>query len=567
MPDDNKFTLPEVLPTDAAELEALEVAATAAFEARYAEGVATEEDLAEVKAIAEDVRTVRAAIQASQAEPDPEPEPEPETGEEDGDGGEAPEVADAPEAASPGRAVLDALLLAPQPAVAEAPAPAPVAEAPAAPAPAPAPAPVAVAASAGHAPEDFQLPIAQPNPVVLIASADLPGIPSSSKLDGLDGLVAAMGAKARSISDTPGSSYPVASLQKPLSSDRNLDGLSEADARSMMEDLASPSLLASGGWCAPSEIIYDFACEVEAPPEMLTLPTYSTTRGGVRYPVSPTFRDFYALENNGLFTWTEQDDIDAGIESPPGPTKPCFHIPCVDFAEARLELEGLCVTAGNLTDRAYPELIRRYMSLVLNGHLHRMNARKIGKAVALADDSVTFAASFGAATALLDAIELTAADLRDQFSMSENAMVEIAMPRWTRGLVRVDVARREGVGIDNVSNADIRRYLMDGGAAVQFVSDWQLLGDPDAPALSWPDTIQMLVWLPGGLRELTGPSLDIAVARDSTLNRTNDFTVAFTEESYQVYKPGCGVRLVTVPVCPSGASGAAVQFTCDGESI
>jgi hypothetical protein len=424
-------------------------------------------------------------------------------------------------------------------------------------------------AAAPEPPPDHELPVHRDQPITIVASADIPGIPAASRIDGMNGLVAAIGAKARSVPNQPGSRWPVASIQKPLHDDRTLDGLSERDAMERMGDLSSVDyLVASGGWCAPSELIYDFACEVEAPPEAVVLPTGSTSRGGVKFPVSPTFRDFYALANNGLFTWTEQDDIDAlsNTGDPETDTvKPCFHIPCVTFDEARLELEGLCVTAGNLTDRAYPELIRRYMSLVLTAHLHRMNARKITKMLAFVDDTVVLPATFAAASALFAGLELQVQDLRDQFSMSENAVIEGMLPRWVRGLMRVDVARREQTDLDTVSNADVRRYLEDAGMRIQFVSDWQLLGDPLNPATQWPTTVQGLLWLPGALRELTGPTIDIAVARDSVQNRTNDFTVAFTEESYQVYNPGCGVRLVEIPVCPNGTVGERELLACAEE--
>ena len=578
MPDQENtpFELPATLPTDVGELQALEAQATAAFTARYDQGASTQEDVTELESLAEPIRAIRAALTTAQEGGEGE-------GEGEGEGAEEPEAPDAPapdepeapvepeEAVAPSAAsaVLDSMVLRSASAPVEVPAPAPVPARAAAPA-APAPVPTSIAAAAIEAPADHELPVHRDQPITIVASADIPGVPAASSIDGMKGLVAAIGAKARSVPNQGGSRWPVASIQKPLHDDRTLDGLSERDAMERMNDLSSVDyLVASGGWCAPSEQVYDFACEVEAPPDAVVLPTGTTSRGGVKYPISPTFRDFYALENNGLFTWTEADDIAAADnDGSPGDTvKPCFHIPCVTFDETRLELEGLCVTAGNLTDRAYPELIRRYMSLVLTAHLHRMNSQKITKMLALVDDTVVFPDTFGAASALLVALELQVQDLRDQFSMSENAVIEGMLPRWVRGIIRADVARREQSGLDTVSNADVTRYLQDAGMRIQFVSDWQLLGDELNPATAWPNTVQALLWIPGAYRELTGPTLDIAVARDSTLNATNDFTVAFTEESYQVYKPGCGSRLVEIPVCPNGAVGDRVLLDCPANSF
>jgi hypothetical protein len=153
-------------------------------------------------------------------------------------------------------------------------------------------------------------------------------------------------------------------------------------------------------------------------------------------------------------------------------------------------------------------------------------------------------------------------DLRDQFSMSKNAVIEGMMPFWVRGVVRADIARRECCSLSSVSDAEIDTWLADAGLSIQFVSNWQELGDPEDPATTWPESIDALLWLPGAMRELTGPSLDIAVTRDSVQNATNDFTLAFTEESYQICRPGCGIRQVTIPVCPDGSSGAKIAFEC-----
>jgi hypothetical protein len=234
----------------------------------------------------------------------------------------------------------------------------------------------------------------------------------------------------------------------------------------------------------------------------------------------------------------------------------------VDFDSARLELEGLCVTAGNLMDMAYPELIRRYLSLVLTAHLHRMNSRRIAKSIAFMDDHVTLPATFAAASAVFDALEMQGADFRDSFSMSENALLEAAMPRWAKYPARVDVARRECCSVSSISDADVQSFWQSAGYRIQFISDWQELGDPDNPLMAWPVSFDFMMWIPGALKLLSGPKLDIAVTRDSVQNATNDYTVAFTEEAYQVFKPGCGTRLVTIPICPSGASGERVALDC-----
>ena len=47
-----------------------------------------------------------------------------------------------------------------------------------------------------------------------------------------------------------------------------------------------------------------------------------------------------------------------------------------------MEAEGLCVTHGNLSDRAWPELTKQFLSIVMGAHQRRMSAAKIAKVLA-----------------------------------------------------------------------------------------------------------------------------------------------------------------------------------------
>src|SRR5688500_7978244 len=94
MPDEiTPFELPNPLPTDATELQALEAQAAEAFRARHAQGVATTEDMAGLQAMADKVKAVRGALSEAQASDAGE-------GEGEGEGGE-PEGAPAPDPEAP----------------------------------------------------------------------------------------------------------------------------------------------------------------------------------------------------------------------------------------------------------------------------------------------------------------------------------------------------------------------------------------------------------------------------------------------------------------------------------
>lgn len=69
--------------------------------------------------------------------------------------------------------------------------------------------------------------------------------------------------------------------------------------------LPGGSLVAAGGWCAPSETLYDL-CELESRDGLLSLPEINVRRGGIRYTQGPDWVDIFA--NTG-FSFTEAQDI------------------------------------------------------------------------------------------------------------------------------------------------------------------------------------------------------------------------------------------------------------------
>jgi hypothetical protein len=381
---------------------------------------------------------------------------------------------------------------------------------------------------------------------------------------GRDELSIALHEKARTLNDAKGNTdrgAPVASLKfntpkNDVSKILDDEGIRQAwDAAHDVE-----SLVASGGWCAPSETIYDFVCDFEAMPEMLDLPSITSTRGGLRFPESPLLGDVLDDVDSG-FTWTEADDIAAA--TPGGPTKPCFRIPCPDFDEVRLQAQGICVTAGNLTDRAYPELTNRYVDLVMTAHAHRMNGLTIAKVEAASTAVAPTVADLSAAEAVLASVELQIAASRDQFFMSEDQILEVVLPRWIRTVIRRDLARRSGVAYAQVSNADIAAFFGEIGARVQFVSNWQTLRAAGAFAgkVTLPATVKALVYPAGAHTRLDGGSIDLGVVRDSTLNATNDYTAAWTEEFWGVVSR-CFSLVVTIALCADGSTGAPATIAC-----
>lgn len=407
---------------------------------------------------------------------------------------------------------------------------------------------------------------------VLVASADIPGVPHASRLNDMDDLVRAMTAKARTLSvqrrgdDTPW--YPVASL--PLQHKFNLD--LNATPKQIDEVLQAATdvdaLTAAGGWCSPSEISYDLfniVCE----DGMLDIPTVGVNRGGIRYPVSPTFDDVFSGANS-YWTWTETQDVAALTGTGQSGTKVCSRVPCADFTEDRLRCDGLCLTVGNLMEDAYPELIANHTRLLFAGFAHRQNALRIQNLVSLSTAvnlNTPAISGMGVVTPVLGSIELQAIDYRERFAMCEDAVLEVVLPRWILGAMRSDLRKRTGIDLISVQNATIANYFDALNVRVQFVDDWQVrgsgqFGDPNAILTSWPLSVQFLIYAPGTFIWGRGLQLNLGVIRDSVLNATNDHTGAWMEECWLISKVGHESRVVTVGMCPNGTTGAANITAC-----
>jgi hypothetical protein len=388
--------------------------------------------------------------------------------------------------------------------------------------------------------------------VTITAAADLPGVSPGTSID-MTQLANSMHDRARVLNDD-GRRAPVARIDIPHT--HELGTSPEANV-AIIDDLVghptAAALVASGGWCAPSEPIFEMFDIGPDTGNIFDLPGLGTkVRAGVMIP------SFYGIGDVGgaLWTWTEAQDIAAATQ-PAGPEKPCLKIPCPTWTECRLEAEGLCVTHGNLSDRAWPELTRGFLSIVMGAHQRRLSAAKIAKVLADIGAATTPDASMllGDVTAdVLNVIALAAADMRSQYRLGDGRSVDVLLPDWSRAVLRENMAHRAGVTDSmNVSDSQVTSWLTARGVRPQFTPDWQPLFNT-AAATRWPATLTFALWLTGSYISLDGGSIDLGVVRDSTLNATNDFTAAWSEQFYQVCRRGPKGRQYTVPVLVDGVT-------------
>ncbi|MDX2759129.1 major capsid protein [Streptomyces europaeiscabiei] len=434
-----------------------------------------------------------------------------------------------------------------------------------------------LAETAQHAPTP-QVPTQR---LAITASVDIPGVARGEGLSSLTALADVTARKAKSMPVTSGqpSEQLVASIRNDFS-----HSVDNRTTRGEMKDLISyltgpdkqAALVAGGGWCAPSETRYDFfniACE----DGMIDLPTFGVTRGGISYPVSPSLADALAggtafagfaatLSNTSTpFLWTEADDIAAATGSP---TKPCVRVPCPDFDEERLEAYGYCLTAGNLTDDAYPEATQNTLQLLMAAHAHVINARLIALMLArsTAATSVTGGAvTDAAAPRIYNAVGMAATDYRARYGMCIDDVLEVVFPYWVRDVIQADLAWKAGVELGDIPLSEVNRYFTARNIAVQWVNDWQVRGASQfgnaTKMTAWPTTVDFLIYAAGTFIHGNGMSLDLGVIRDSVLNETNDHTAAWSEEAHLIAKVGHESRRYTVGFNVNGSTSALLTGT------
>lgn len=435
-----------------------------------------------------------------------------------------------------------------------------------------------LAETAQHAPA----PNVPTQRLAITASVDIPGVARGEGLTSLTALADITARKAKSMPVTQGapSEQLVASIRNEFSHSID-DRTKRGEVKELISFMTSPdkqaALVAGGGWCAPSETRYDFfniACESG----LIDLPTFGVTRGGIEFPVSPSLADAlgggtaFAGFAQGTFSntsqpwlWTEADDIAAATGSP---TKPCMRVPCPDFSEETLELYGYCLTAGNLTDAAYPESTQNTLQLLMAAHAHAINARLIALMLARSTSATAItggAVTDAAAPRIYNAVGLAATDYRARYGMCIEDVLEVILPYWVRDVIQADLAWKAGVELGDIPISEVNRYFSARNIAVQWVNDWQVRGASQfgnaTKMTAWPTTADFLIYAAGTFVHGNGMTLDLGVIRDSVLNETNDHTAAWSEEAHLIAKVGHESRRYTVGFNVNGSTSALLTGT------
>lgn len=335
--------------------------------------------------------------------------------------------------------------------------------------------------------------------------------------------------------------------------------------------LKGGSLVASAGWCAPSEVVYDFFDSSVSTEGFISLPEIAAPRGGLWLSPGP---DPAAFFNADFGFHATEEDAKAGkyAKAVPPATgnivgdKECIIVDCPPFEEHRLEIEGLCIQADILQARSYPEYTKRFLELAVLGHKNKINTLIGAQILAGSTAKIMPSTQAGATAPLLTSIELEAIHYRDVRNLSENTVLEILLPRFTKGIIRADLSRRLGVDLIAVSNARISEWFRSLNINPQFV---RLPGQniADTPAANWtkyPTEITFVLYSAGTWVGVNDAILTIDTLYSSELLRKNIYTALFTESAIGVIKRGFDSRAVSVLIEPDGATHFGIEINADG---
>ena len=397
------------------------------------------------------------------------------------------------------------------------------------------------------------VPRSTPMVAALTAAADVPGIPTGAPLDGLTAAATAVinrwkGFPTTRIGGPDGvrHRYGAALIRKQgygqLMQDTGLNDFDLVAAAGQESRLPGGSLTAAGGWCSPSETLYDL-CQYETVQGILDLPEIGIPRGGIRWTPGPDFGDIYTACG---FFGTEAEAI-AGTM-----TKDCCEVECPDFDEIRADLVGLCVTAPLITQATYPELIRRFMEGALVAHQHKVNKYLID-IIKAAAGTPSVADDAGATSLSLAGIGFAALGMRYRYRMGDSTTIEVVAPYWLKEVIKEDLGMRH-MSADN-SDAAVNAWFTRRNLSVQWVFDLQ---DPTVTGclVTIPATATVLLYPAGTWVKGSIDVINLDAVYDSTNLASNTYTALFVEEGILAVQRCTHTCAINIPVCVSGRTAA-----------
>lgn len=332
---------------------------------------------------------------------------------------------------------------------------------------------------------------------------------------------------------------------------KSRDDLELLLAAGQQSRLKGGSLLAAGGWGAPSEVLLDF-CDIEELDGLIDLPEVTLTRPGVQYTKGPTLGDVLA-SSTGFWDMTEAV-AEAGTE-----LKTSLRPEVPEFTEVRLDAVGAMVEAGLLLRNGWPEVIERYTKLAMTAHKLKMHLKTLGFVNDIAGAAKVITGGFGNALDFVNVIKVMAAGERKKQGLSSKATIEAIVPAFVKTAIRIDLANRNGVDFLAVTDAQIDAQFTVENIRPQWLNHYQdfVYSTTGNIAIGFPTTVKVVLYPAGALVRGVTDVLTLDTVYDSVNLKKNDYVELFLEQGALVANPCYNVIHAEVPLVVSGRTGAA----------
>ena len=421
----------------------------------------------------------------------------------------------------------------------------------------------------GKAPEPA--PTKPDTGLTITAAAGVRGVENGASLD-MDGLVAAVQARIGGM-PTSGNGYVKDGVaQIKVAYPESLVASGQGDDTRVVDYAGDQTrleggLVAAGGWCAPSETLYELGDNLaDAGAGLVDVPDIQVKRGGINFTRGASFAEVWA--GNAGKVYTEADGI-------ADTSKVLYRPGCPEFTEVRADAIYSGIIVGFLQNDAYPETTRDAVSNVTAVHAHRVNAETL-KRMDAASTAVDLTGLGPSATgSILNGIGLTLMDTKYRLRASESLTLDVILPIWAKEIVRADYGLREGIPYEAVTDQQISSWISQRGGRVQWVYDWQdaytttpAAGFGGATALTaYPTEVNALVFPSGTFVRGRGDVVNLDMVYDSTMTEKNDYLQMFMEEKLLVAKRAHDASKVKLALGVNGTTGTGQVLDNNGKVV
>ncbi|QWY82762.1 major head protein [Arthrobacter phage SilentRX] len=429
------------------------------------------------------------------------------------------------------------------------------------------------ARAAKNAPKDDPAPAPKPASGKVVAAQDVPGYASGQTFENFSQAAGAILSKLNTlpagyVADTyqrgtalqiqlPENEFSTASSKY-----KGKDITELINDASKEANLPGGSLVAAGGWGAPSERSLDF-CEIESLDGLISTPEVTITRGGIEWTRGPNFGD---VVNSSTGFWDMTETVaEAGTE-----LKTSIRPEVPDFEEARLDAVGVMMENGLLLRQGWPELVERWAKLTLMAHQYKLAQKKVNQIRTLSGAATDMTRGFGNALDIFHIIEMLANGERQRLLLSPSQTLEALIPWWVKSVIRIDLANRSGVAdFRSITDAQIESEFTLRNIKVQWLKAFQdiALDATTGLALAYPGSVEIIFYPAGSFVAGVAPVISLDTIYDSTNLKKNDYVHLFVEQGVLMTNPCNRGNRVTIPLEANGRRAANDITRSFGDAI